>query len=79
VESSREEKGKATVERRYYLSSLPGDVDVFSRGIRGHWGIENSLQYVLDVSFGEDGSRIRKDNGPEDMAIVRKMAMMVVL
>jgi predicted transposase YbfD/YdcC len=77
VEPGREEKGKLTAGRRYYISGLPGDVDVFSRGVRGHWGIENPLHYVLDVSFGEDDSRIRTDNGPENMAILRKMAMTV--
>jgi hypothetical protein len=45
--------------------------------VRGHWGIENSLHYVLDVAFGEDGSRLRKDKGPENMAILRKLALTV--
>jgi predicted transposase YbfD/YdcC len=44
-------------------------------GVRGHWGIENTLHYVLDVAFGEDGSRLRKDKGPENMAILRKPAL----
>ena len=42
-----------------------------------HWGIENSLHYVLDVAFEEDDSRLRKDNGPENMAILRKLALTV--
>ena len=78
VESSREVKGQVSVERRYFVSSLPGDAGEFARGVRGHWGIENSLHYVLDVAFGEDDSRLRKDNGPENMAILRKLALTVV-
>jgi predicted transposase YbfD/YdcC len=77
VESSREVKGETTVERRFFVSSLPADPEQFAKSVRGHWGIENSLHYVLDVSFGEDGSRLRKDNGPENMAILRKLALTV--
>jgi predicted transposase YbfD/YdcC len=67
VESSREVKGDITVERRYFVSSLAGDnAEEFARAVRGHWGIENSLHYVLDVAFGEDGSRLRKEKGPEN-------------
>jgi predicted transposase YbfD/YdcC len=64
VESSREEQGQVSVERRYYVLSLPADSEAFARVVRGHWGIENSLQYVLDVAFGEDDRRLRKDKGP---------------
>jgi predicted transposase YbfD/YdcC len=77
VESSREVKGETTVERRLFVSSPRADAEQFARAVRGHWGIENSLHYVLDVSFGEDGSRLRKDRGPENMAILRKLAMTV--
>jgi predicted transposase YbfD/YdcC len=66
-----------SVERRYFVSSVPADPEEFARGVRGHWGIENSLQYVLDVGFGEDDSRLRKDHGPGNMAIMRKLALTV--
>ena len=46
----------------------------FVRAVRGHWGIENSLHWVLDVCFREDDSRLRKDHGPENLALVRRMA-----
>jgi predicted transposase YbfD/YdcC len=75
VDSSREEKGEVTVEWRHFISSLPADAGQFAKAVRSHWGIENSLHYVLDVSFGEDGSRLRKDKGPENMAILRKVAL----
>jgi hypothetical protein len=50
---------------------------MFARGVRGHWGIENSSHYVLDVAFGEDGSWLRQDHGPENMAILRILALTV--
>jgi predicted transposase YbfD/YdcC len=75
AESSREVKGEVTVERRHYISDLPTDARRFAKAIRSHWGIENSLHYVLDVIFGEDGSRLRKDKGPENMAILRKVTL----
>ena len=77
VESSRELNGQTTIERRFFVSSLPADAEQFAKAVRGHWSIENSLHYVLDVAFGEDGSRLRKDHGPENMAILRKLALTV--
>jgi predicted transposase YbfD/YdcC len=77
VESSREVNGETTVERSFFVSRLQADPEQFAKGVRGHWGIENSLHYVLDVAFGEDGSRLRKDNGPETRVILRKLALMV--
>jgi predicted transposase YbfD/YdcC len=75
VESSREEKGETAIERRFFVPGLEADAELFAKGVRGHWGIENSPHYVLDVAFGEDGSRLRKDKGPENMAILRKPAL----
>lgn len=75
VESSRKIKGKETVERRYYLTSLETDVKKFAQGVRSHWGIENKLHWCLDVGFREDESRIRKENSSENMAIIRHIAL----
>ena len=52
--------GRETVERRYCISSLPVGVKQFARAVRGHWGIENSCHWSLDMTFREDESRIRE-------------------
>jgi hypothetical protein len=53
---------------------MEADAQVFADAVRAHWGIENS-HYVLDVTLGEDGNRIRRENGPENMAFIRKIAL----
>lgn len=76
VESERHIEGKPiTTERRYYLTSLDGGVERFARASRGHWGIENRLHWSLDVVFHEDDSRIRSDHSPENMTLIRKIAL----
>jgi predicted transposase YbfD/YdcC len=68
VEAEREVGGKKTVERRYYLSSLPLGVETFAKAVRGHWSVENSLHWVLDVQMGEDDSRARAGYVAENLA-----------
>ncbi|MDM8546741.1 ISAs1 family transposase [Candidatus Venteria ishoeyi] len=75
VESHREIGDKVTTERRFYITSLSSDAQRFGRAVRAHWGIENSLHWSLDVTFNEDYSRIRKDNGPENFAVLRHIAL----
>lgn len=75
VDSSREIKGKVTQETRFYISSLTTSPDKVLTSIRSHWAIENSLHWVLDMSFGEDQSRIRKHNAPQVMAIIRHIVL----
>jgi predicted transposase YbfD/YdcC len=70
--------GQETSGVRYYISSLPPKVKQFAHAVRSHWGIENSLHWVLDVSFDEDGSRIRKDHGPENFALLRRLATSMI-
>jgi predicted transposase YbfD/YdcC len=67
--------GETSRERRYYLSSLAADAKQVGRAIRGHWSIENSLHWVLDIAFREDESRIRKDHAPENIATLRHIAL----
>jgi predicted transposase YbfD/YdcC len=74
VESTREIGGRKTTERRYYLSSLPLGVETFARAVRGHWGVENKLHWVLDVHFREDQSRARAGFAAENLATLRRLA-----
>jgi predicted transposase YbfD/YdcC len=67
--------GPLACETRFYISSLPAEVKAFARAVRGHWGIENGLHWVLDMAFGEDASRVRKDHGPENLAWLRRVAL----
>ena len=76
VDYLRTANEKTTLERRYFVSSLDGEKHKsIAQAIRKHWGIENQLHWVLDVSFNEDASRIRKDNSPENLAIIRHIAL----
>lgn len=76
VEAERTEKGVTSHDVRYFISSLPGDAaEKFGAAVRGHWGIENGLHWVLDVAFREDESRVRKGNAPENMAMMRHVAL----
>jgi predicted transposase YbfD/YdcC len=77
VKSIIEEKGKTTEETRYFITSLT-DINKFANAVRGHWGIENSLHYCLDVTFNEDENRTRKDNSAENFAVVRHIALNVL-
>jgi predicted transposase YbfD/YdcC len=75
VESVRLLDGKTTVETRYFISSLVSNAEEFANSIRSHWGIENSLHWILDVALREDECRIRKDNAPQNFAIIRQIAV----
>ena len=61
--------------RRYFISSLAGRASKVVSAAREHWAIENSLHHVLDVTFNEDASRIRRDNAPENLTILRKIVL----
>jgi predicted transposase YbfD/YdcC len=75
VESIRCVKGKNSIERRYYFSSLPLDAKTFAKAARGHWGVENPLHWTLDVTFGEDRSRARTKNAAQNLATLRRIAL----
>ncbi len=78
VEAERTQREKTTLEKRYFISSLPKDAPRHAHAIRSHWAIENSLHWVLDVTFSEDRCRTRTKNAPENMAIMRRMCINVL-
>ena len=75
VTSTREISGKTTIATRYYLSSARLTPERFATAVRAHWAIENSLHWVLDVTFDEDRARNRKDHGPENLATLGKLTL----
>ncbi len=66
------------LERRYYISSRDLSAQQLAVAVRAHWGIENRLHWVLDVSFGEDGSTIRKDNAPQNLSLLKKIVLNLI-
>lgn len=66
---------KSSRETRYYISSLENNAKLALQAVRQHWGIENGLHWVLDIAFREDESRVRKDHGPENFAVLRHIAL----
>jgi len=66
---------KTQVEMRYYIASRPPNANDLLQAIRNHWGIENSVHWILDVAFREDQSRVRKDHAPENLAVMRRIAL----
>ena len=77
IESERLINGELSIERRHYICTLT-DVKAFAHAVRAHWGIENSLHWVLDVTFREDDSRIRTGYAPENFNIVRQLAINLI-
>lgn len=75
IRRERRLTNKTQIFTRYYISSLEGKAERFLQVIREHWGIENSVHWVLDMAFNEDQSRLHKDNGAENLAIVRHIAL----
>ena len=76
VECTREMGGKSSTERRYYISSLDAaDGEGMLALIRGHWGVENQLHWSLDVTFGEDDSRVRTGHAAEHLSRFRRIAL----
>lgn len=79
VISTREINEKATTEERFYLSSLSHKlIKKIGQSIKSHWAVENSLHYTLDVTFSQDKSRIRTGNGPENIGILRHIAVNIL-
>ena len=75
VQSNRTHKGKTTIEFRYYISSLEPIAEQHGHVTRSHWGVENKVHWHLDVTFGEDQSKIRAGHGAENISLMRKSAL----
>ncbi len=75
VERTRRLWNQTTHELQFYLSSLEADAVKIGRAIRQHWGIENQLHWTLDVTFGEDNSRVRRRSAPENLGLLRRLAL----
>lgn len=79
IVSERQEAGKEdTVEVRYYIGSKAAPAKAYASYVRGHWGIENGLHWILDVSFDEDRCRMRTDHSAENMGLLRRLALSVL-
>jgi predicted transposase YbfD/YdcC len=83
VESTREviqgrDQAPPSTEWRYYISSKVLDAGEFSRRIQAHWQIENSCHWVLDVSYDEDASRVRRDHGAENLGLLRRISLNLI-
>ena len=75
VECSQKDKDKHHVQRRFYISSMDTDAQHFHQCIRGHWSIENQLHWTLDVAFREDQCLIHDGSAPQNLSLLRKMAL----
>jgi predicted transposase YbfD/YdcC len=75
---TRKEGDQISEEVSYYISSLAAQVKAFARAVRGHWGIETTLHWSLDVTFAEDDSRVRKQRGPENLGLLRRLVVSIL-
>jgi len=75
IQAERQVGDQTTVSRRYFISSLNRDAERLLKAVREHWGIENKVHWVLDITFREDDCRIRKGHGAENFAVLRHIAL----
>ncbi len=74
----REVNGKLSTENAYFISSVENHAPTIAKAIREHWGIENGLHWCLDIAFREDQCRVRKDHAPENLGLLRHMALNIL-
>jgi predicted transposase YbfD/YdcC len=75
VEAERHVQGEVTIEQRYYITSIENDARRVAEAVGAHWGIENCIHWVLDIAFREDDSRVRSGHAPENLAVLRPLAL----
>jgi predicted transposase YbfD/YdcC len=75
VEAERHVDGEVTIEQRYYIASFASDAQQLAHAVRAHWGIEHGVHWVLDLAFREDESRVRTGHAPENLAVLRHIAL----
>ena len=75
IVSQRQIGEKLEVQTRYFISSLPADAKTILKSKRSHWKIENQVHWILDIAFREDESRVRKNHAPENLAVLRHIAL----
>lgn len=78
IERVRTIKGKRSVETTYYITTHKANAERIAVIARSHWSIENGLHWVLDVTMNEDMNRVRKDNAPENLAVLRRIAVSMI-
>jgi predicted transposase YbfD/YdcC len=78
VQHERRQGTKVELQTAFYISSLAPDAKMILNATRQHWAIENNLHWVLDVTFREDASRIRTGNSPQNMTVLRHLALNIL-
>ena len=78
IQSKRQRNEEVSEHTRYYISSLAVPAARMLQLVRSRWSIENSLHWVLDIAFQEDHNRVHKDHGPENLAVLRHVALNLV-
>ena len=76
IRTSRE-GGKTSTDTRYYISSIGNEIELFAKAVRKHWGVE-AMHWNLDVTFREDEMRSRKENLPENLAALKRIALNMI-
>ncbi|QVL33848.1 ISAs1 family transposase [Telmatocola sphagniphila] len=79
VVTDRRDKGRSTSEIRYYISRRKATAEVFAQAVRNHWGVENGLHWHLDVTFGDDDSRVREGDGPQNFTRLKRLALSILV
>lgn len=78
IESERLVKGKKTLERRFYISSLPADATRLAHAVRQHWKVENCLHWCMDVAFADDQMRARTGHAAHNLAVLKQLTLNLI-